>query len=86
MTEDEPKERVNSGIVNDGRAQIKKGQSSKFKVGTRVYFDPGGTSPLEGPYLVSTVPSPQRYILCRENDYSLINNGEEIDESVLTRA
>jgi hypothetical protein len=59
---------------------------SRFKPGTKVYYDPGGNSPLEGPYLVSTVPSPQRYVLCREDDYSLINNGEEIDESKLTMA
>lgn len=82
MTEDEHNGRVDSG---DGRATVKKGQASRFKTGDTVYFDPGGNSPLEGPYLISSVPSPQHYILCNPTDYSLINSGEVIKESKLVK-
>ncbi|KAE9378750.1 hypothetical protein N431DRAFT_433822 [Stipitochalara longipes BDJ] len=91
MTDDETKsdwrkEKAGDGTAGDGRAKIKKGKTSKYKKGHKVFYNPGGNSPLEGPYLISEVLSPQRYVLCHETDYTPIKNGEEVDESRLTTA
>ncbi|KAH8589140.1 hypothetical protein B0O99DRAFT_692714 [Bisporella sp. PMI_857] len=70
------------------RAIIKKGSTSKYHVGDRVWFDPGGSKPWEGPYLIASVPSNGRYTLCHDDDGNneAVNGGEEVDESQLKRA
>jgi len=43
--------------------------------------------PLEGPYLIASVPSTGKYTLCYDNaSYDIVNNGQEVDESQLQRA
>jgi hypothetical protein len=61
---------------------------SKYRVGDRVWFDPGGSRPREGPYLIASVPSTARYTLCHDEDgnFEAVNNKEEVGESQLKRA
>jgi hypothetical protein len=63
------------------------GSQSKFRTGDRVWFDPGGSKPREGPYLIASVRPNGRYTLCYEDgDNEAVNEGEEVGESQLRRA
>lgn len=59
-------------------------QQSKFKTGDEVYLDKVGSRGLEGPYLISSVPSTGRYVLCIE-DGTKVENGKEFEENVLRK-
>ncbi|CAG8962189.1 hypothetical protein HYFRA_00005240 [Hymenoscyphus fraxineus] len=84
MTRDEHQRKVEENEEERG-GTVKKGEPSRFKPGATVYFDPGGNSALEGPYLISTVPSAKNYVLCDPTDHSVIKNGEVIRESKLVK-
>ena len=52
-----------------------------------MWFDPGGSRPREGPYLIASVQLNGKYTLCYEDgDNEAVNNGEEVGESQLRRA
>ncbi|CAG8978567.1 hypothetical protein HYALB_00010529 [Hymenoscyphus albidus] len=80
MTKDEHQRKVEEYDEERG-GTVRKGEASRFKPGATVYFDPGGNSALECPYLISTVPSAKNYVLCNPTDYSVIKNSEVIRES-----
>ncbi|ORX92515.1 hypothetical protein BCR34DRAFT_670014 [Clohesyomyces aquaticus] len=70
---------------DDGRAFIQAYEKkSLFCPGDRVrYREPDGHT-IEGPYLVASVPSPGKYILCLADDKSVLaKEGEEIPEERL---
>jgi hypothetical protein len=50
-----------------------------------VYFTKPGSLEREGPYLIASVPSAQKYTLCLENGQA-VNNGEEVEEADITEA
>jgi len=78
---------ANSESDDEHRANIKSTGTSTYRVGDDVYFDPGGNLPLEGPYLIASVPSAGKYTLCYDDDESTaVQDGDEIDESQLSRA
>ncbi|EPE31317.1 hypothetical protein GLAREA_12620 [Glarea lozoyensis ATCC 20868] len=74
--------------TNQWRAKVnkKKGQRSKYSVGDRVNYDPGGRSMLVGPFLIDEVLDGQQYILCYESDRSVAYNGTAVEEDRLVRA
>jgi hypothetical protein len=61
-------------------------KGSKYSVGDRVNYDPGGRSMLEGPFLIDEVLGGQRYILCWEFDRSLAYDGNAVEEDRLVKA
>ncbi|KAK0716305.1 hypothetical protein B0H67DRAFT_645945 [Lasiosphaeris hirsuta] len=69
------------------RAHIKKSAKAKFYVGDKVWLDPGGSAPREGPYLVAAVKANGKYALCHDDDASTpVRDADEVDESKLRRA
>ncbi|KAI1085134.1 hypothetical protein F5B20DRAFT_521116 [Whalleya microplaca] len=59
--------------------------ASKFRPNDKVYLSTGGGRALQGPYLVATVPEPQKYTLCAE-DGSTAEGGRVVGESELSWA
>lgn len=69
------------------RAHIKKSAKAKFYLGDRVWLDPGGSMPREGPYLVAAVKGNGKYALCHDDDAGTpVHNADEKDESKLRLA
>jgi len=54
-------------------------------VGDKVWLDPGGSMPREGPYLVGAVKPDRKYTLCHD-DGTVLNGADDADESKLKRA
>ena len=53
-------------------------------MGDKVWFDPGGSRPLEGPYLVSKLKPNGWYALCHDDDdHTPVHNAEDAQESQL---
>jgi hypothetical protein len=61
------------------------GKQAKFYVGDKVWLDPGGSMPREGPYLVGAVKPDRKYTLCHD-DGTVVNGADDVDESKLKRA
>ncbi|KAK3343401.1 hypothetical protein B0T25DRAFT_572417 [Lasiosphaeria hispida] len=63
------------------------GTQAKFYLGDRVWLDPGGSMPREGPYLVAAVKGNGKYALCHDDDAGTpVHNADEKDESKLRLA
>ena len=60
-------------------------KTNKYKPGTSVYLNEPGSRSLEGPYLVSRVPSTGKYVLCLENGVK-VKDGKEFEEKDLSEA
>ena len=60
-------------------------QKRKYKPGDEVYLKGAGTRSLDGPYLVSSVTSEGKYILCLENG-DKAKDGKEFEENDLEKA
>ena len=60
-------------------------KTSKYKPGTKVYLDEPGSRSLAGPYLVSSVPSTGKYVLCLGNG-DKVKDGREFEEKDLSEA
>lgn len=59
-------------------------QISKYRTGDWVYYQPPHPKPREGPYLVASVPSAGKYILCLSDGRSVMG-GVEIEEKWLEK-
>ncbi len=60
-------------------------KQAKFYVGDRVWFDPGGSRPREGPYLVANRKENGRYALSYEDEDSTpVPSADDVDESQLS--
>ena len=60
-------------------------QKRNYKPGDEVYLNESGSRSLSGPYLISSVTSTGRYILCLENG-NKVKDGKEFEEKVLDKA
>lgn len=60
-------------------------QISKYKTGTEVYLSEPGSRSLSGPYLISSVPSTGKYVLCLENGVK-VKDGKVFEEKDLSEA
>ena len=60
-------------------------KTNKYKPGTNVYLNESGSRSLAGPYLVSSVPSTGRYVLCLESGEK-VKGGKEFEEKDLSGA
>jgi hypothetical protein len=57
-------------------------QGNKFRVGDSVYISSAGGRSLEEPYLVASVPEPQKYTLSFNNG-ARVEEGRTFDENDL---
>ncbi|KAL9015233.1 MAG: hypothetical protein Q9180_008891 [Flavoplaca navasiana] len=74
-----------SPIVSGDRPRYAAESSqSKYKCGDEIYLDKPGSRSLAGPYLISSVPSKGKYVLCLENG-DKVEGGTEFDESNLQK-
>ncbi|KAG8408665.1 hypothetical protein J3459_010854 [Metarhizium acridum] len=72
---------------HDWRHQIKKGSKPKFQVNQKVWFDPGGTQALEGPYLVASVLANGHFALCYDDgEYGSVEYAQDVEASRLRAA
>lgn len=60
-------------------------QKRKYKPGDEVYLNESGSRGLSGPYLISSVTSEGKYILCLESG-DKVKDGKEFEEKVLDKA
>lgn len=57
----------------------------RYKPGDQIYLKGSGTRSLDGPYLVSSVTSGGKYILCFENG-DKAKDGKEFEEKDMEKA
>ncbi len=62
-------------------------EQPKFSVGDSVWYDPGGSRPKEGPYLINSVKLNGRYSLCNDDvDNTPVDDANDVEETQLKKA